>query len=312
MEVYVNDMLVKSVTVDHRIQDVAETFEVLKRYKMRLNPAKCAFGDLRRSAKPNRPCGCTKLIHIPSYRSLSTILPSYKGEDKIIDWTPECEHAFQELKEYMGKPPLLSKPKHDEDLLLYLSVSSMAISSVLIREVGKVQHPVYYISRALQDVERSHSLRQILQKPETSGRLIKWSIEQGEFGIIYCSREAIKAQAVADFLSEFTNVQPPPLPISQPEMSMEKKIRTKLPLWILHVDGASNQQGSGAGLVLTLPEDDETQYALWFGFKASNNEAGYEALLAGLCLAFELGVKQLSIFSGSQLAVNHVTEEYQA
>ncbi|CAL9019107.1 unnamed protein product [Prunus brigantina] len=82
---------------------------------------------------------------------------------------------------------------------------------------------------------------------------------------------------------------------------MEKKIQTKLPLWILHVDGASNQQGSGAGLVLTLPEDDETQYALWFGFKASNNEAGYEALLAGLSLASELGVKQLRIFSGSQL-----------
>lgn len=44
MEVYVDDMLVKSVTVDHHIQDLAETFKVLKRYKMRLNPAKCAFG----------------------------------------------------------------------------------------------------------------------------------------------------------------------------------------------------------------------------------------------------------------------------
>ncbi|CAL8174755.1 unnamed protein product [Prunus armeniaca] len=104
----------------------------------------------------------------------------------------------------------------------------------------------------------NHPLRQVLQKPETSGRLIKWSIELGEFDIIYRSREAIKAQAVADFLSEFTDVQPPPLPTDQLEMSMEKKIRPNLPLWILHVDGASNQQGSGAGLVLTSPEDNET------------------------------------------------------
>lgn len=120
----------------------------------------------------------------------------------------------------MGKPHLLSKPEHGEDLLLYLSVSFIAISSVLIREVGKVQHPVYYVSRALQDAETrypeieklalalvisawklrsyfqsytivvltNHPLRQVLQKPNTSSRLIKWSIKLGEFNIIYRSR----------------------------------------------------------------------------------------------------------------------------
>ncbi|CAL2238554.1 unnamed protein product [Prunus armeniaca] len=76
-----------------------------------------------------------------------------KGKTKLIDWIPECERAFQELKEYMGKPPLLSKPEYSEDLLLYLSVSSTALSSVLIREVGKVLNPMYYVSRALQDAE---------------------------------------------------------------------------------------------------------------------------------------------------------------
>ncbi|XP_016652663.1 PREDICTED: uncharacterized protein LOC107880143 [Prunus mume] len=242
--------------------------------------------------------------------------------------------SLTELKEYLGKPHLLSKPEHGEDLLLYLSVSSTTVSSVLIREVGKVQHPVYYVSRALQDAERryleieklalalvssarklrpyfqshtivvltNHPLRQVLQKPETSCRLIKWSIELGEFDIIYRSLEAVKAQAVVDFLSEFTNVQPPSLPTDQLEMSMEKKIQPNFSFWILHVDGASNQQGS---------EDNETQYALLFGFKASNNEAEYEALLTGLRLASELGVQQLRIFSDSQLVVNHVTKEHQ-
>lgn len=61
---------------------------------------------------------------------------------KLIDWTPECERAFQELKEYMGKPPLLSKLEYGEGMLLYLSVSSTVLSSVLIREVSKVQHPM--------------------------------------------------------------------------------------------------------------------------------------------------------------------------
>ncbi|CAL8168940.1 unnamed protein product [Prunus armeniaca] len=122
---------------------------------------------------------------------------------------------------------------------MYLSVSAMAVSSVLIRPKESAEHSVHYVSKTLQDVEvqypdieklafalvvsarrlrpyfQAHTihvltnqpLRQVLQKPETSERLVKWAIELGEFDIHYKPHPATKGQAIADFISEFTEPQ---------------------------------------------------------------------------------------------------------
>ena len=68
-------------------------------------------------------------------------------------WDDKCKQAFRALKEYLGKPPLLSKPVKGEPLFLYLAVSEHTISGALIREEERVQWPVYYISKRLIDVE---------------------------------------------------------------------------------------------------------------------------------------------------------------
>ncbi|KAG5544400.1 hypothetical protein RHGRI_016977 [Rhododendron griersonianum] len=85
-------------------------------------------------------------------------------------------------------------------------------------------------------------LRRILHCPETSGRLIQWSIELGEFDIEYKPRIAIKAQVLADFLAEYTYPEPEELPKEEPKP------------WILQVDGSTTREESGAGLVLTSPK----------------------------------------------------------
>ncbi|CAL8117216.1 unnamed protein product [Prunus armeniaca] len=85
-----------------------------------------------------------------------------------------------------------------------------------------------------------------------------------------------------------------------------------VPLWILHVDGSTNQQGCGAGLVLTTPDGCKVEYALRFNFRTSNNEAEYEALLASLRLAKSMRSKQISIHSDSQLIVNQITADFAA
>ena len=86
----------------------------------------------------------------------------------------------------------------------------------------------------------------------------------------------------------------------------------KLLTWELYVDGSSNEGGSGAGLILVSPEGHRVHCALRFRFKASNNEAKYEALIAGLKLAKEMQVELLDIYCDSQLVVCQVTNEYQA
>ena len=72
-----------------------------------------------------------------------------------------------------------------------------------------------------------------------------------------------------------------------------------LPIWRLSVDEAANAQGSGADLILTSPEGIDIEYALRFGFRASNNEAEYEAVIAGLNLAHSMEVDQLEVCSDS-------------
>ena len=78
------------------------------------------------------------------------------------------------------------------------------------------------------------------------------------------------------------------------------------------MDGSSNDGGSGAGLILISPEGHRMHCALSFGFRASNNEVEYEALIAGLKLAKEMKVESLEIFSDSQLVLSQITDEYQA
>ncbi|KAI5337129.1 hypothetical protein L3X38_016398 [Prunus dulcis] len=83
-------------------------------------------------------------------------------------------------------------------------------------------------------------------------------------------------------------------------------------MWQLRIDGASNQKGAGAGVVITTPDGTLLEQAITLGFSASNNEAEYEALLAGLRLAKELAIKKLAIYSDSQLITNQASSEYMA
>ncbi|KAL0433391.1 UNVERIFIED_CONTAM: hypothetical protein Slati_2673400 [Sesamum latifolium] len=144
----------------------------------------------------------------------------------------------------------------------------------------------YFLSYPV-GVRTNTPLKQVLGKPETSGRLIKWAIELKEYDISYLPRTTIKAQALADFVSEMTET-------TQEEVFEERP-------WLLHVDGSSTAQGSRAGIVHTTPQGDDMEFAVKFEFKASNNEAEYEALVLGMRIAQDAGAPHLLAYSNSQL-----------
>ena len=152
------------------------------------------------------------------------------------------------------------------------------------------------------EVPTEYPMKQVLHKPETSGRLMKWAIELSEFDIRYKPKPAIKGQILADFFMEFTSAEP----------AEKTQTKTNPSIWKISVDGASNAQGSGAGLILTSPEGIDIEYALRFGFRTSNNEAEYEAVIAGLNLAHSLEVDQLEVYSDSQLVVKQIEDTYEA
>ena len=152
------------------------------------------------------------------------------------------------------------------------------------------------------EVPIEYLMMQVLHKPETSGRLMKWAIELSEFDIRFKPKTAIKGQVLADFVTEFTSAEP----------AENTQMPTDLPIWRLSVDGASNAQERGAGLILTSPEGIDIEYALRFGFQASNNEVEYEAVIAGLNLAHSMEVDQLEVYSDSQLVLRQIEDTYEA
>ena len=122
---------------------------------------------------------------------------------------------------------------------------------------------------------------------------MKWAIELSEFDIGSKPKTTIKGQILADFVMEFTSA----------ELAKDTQTTPDLPIWKLFVDGAANAQGSGAGLILTSPEGIDIEYTLRFKFRASNNEAEYEAVIAGLNLAHSMEIDQLEVCSDSQFVV---------
>ena len=152
------------------------------------------------------------------------------------------------------------------------------------------------------EVPTEYPMKQVLHKPEVSGRLMKWAIELSEFDIRYKPETTIKGQVLADFVMEFAPI----------ELAKTTHAEDDLPIWKLYVDGASNAQGSGAGLILTSPEGIDIEYALRFGFHASNNEAEYEAVIVGLNLDHSLEIDQLEVYNDSQLVVRQIEDIYEA
>ena len=123
-----------------------------------------------------------------------------------------------------------------------------------------------------------------------------------EFDIRYKLRTTIKGQVLADFITEFTLTEP----------TETTQLASDLPIWRLFVDGAANAQGSDGGLILTSSDGNDVEYALEFWFQASNNEAEYEVVIAGLNLAHSMEADQLEVCSDSHLVVKQIEDSYEA
>ena len=127
-------------------------------------------------------------------------------------------------------------------------------------------------------------------------------------------RTSIKKQVLADLVVEFTKLEIKELPSIR---NMDKKLvgtisQYRLLTWEVYVDGASNQKGSGVGLVLMSPEKVIIEKSLRLDFSAINNEAKYEVLLVGMTMVQRMGGKSIKLFSDSRLVVGQVKGEFEA
>jgi hypothetical protein len=293
------------------------------------NPEKIAaitnMGPIKDLRGVQRVMGCLATLS----RFISCLgekgLPLYRLLRKAerFTWTPEAEEALENLKALLTNAPILVPPAAGEALLIYVAATTqVVIAAVMVerREEGHallIQRPVYFINEVLSEtkvrypqiqtrwklqhyfeshpvtVVSSFPLGEIIHSRKASSRIAKWAVELMGETLSFAPRKAIKSQVLADFLAEWTDTQLPTTPI-EPE------------LWTMYFDGSLMKTGAGAGLLFISPLGKHLCYVIRLHFLASNNMAKYEALVNGLRIAVELGVRCLDARGDSQLVNNQV------
>ncbi|KAJ0433317.1 putative nucleotidyltransferase, Ribonuclease H [Helianthus annuus] len=368
MEVYIDDMVVKSKKAEDHLRDLEEAFDILDKYNMKLNPSKCHFGvkagkflgymvtqrgieaspeQIKALVNIKSPANAKDVQRLTGRIAALNRFISKSSEkckefydilrkNKKFEWTEKHENALQALKEYMSSAPALAKPEKGDVLSLYLAVSSTAVSAVLVKDHEGTQYPIYYVSKSLLDAESRYShleklilalimastklrhyfethtivvktnfpIKNVLRKPEMSGRMAKWAVKLSAHDIRYEPRTTIKSQALADFVADFSSDLQ-----REAELEVQQLDETKDP-WILHTDGSSNVKGTGLRILLKSPQGDIIPHSIACEFQATNNEAEYEALIAGLQIAKDMGVKYLKVYVDSLLITNHFNGSY--
>ncbi|XP_057803385.1 uncharacterized protein LOC131018688 [Salvia miltiorrhiza] len=344
-----------TVRAEDHVPDLEEVFAVIRKYRLMFNPAKCTFGvttgkflgykvtpagievntDKVKAIMDMTPLRGMKevqtlngrIIALSRFisRSAKRSMPFFKilRKGTKFQWIAEFRMSFEDLKVYLAELPTLTKPVPREVLYLYIAVGEESVSSVLIREEGNHQRPIYFVSRIIQgpelnymEIEKaalaviviarklrpyflSHRVvvrtalpfRQVLGRPNLLGRMVKWAVELGEYDVEYEPRMAIKAQALADFIQETIRC-----PVQE--------------FWIAFVDGSVTKEGCGIGVYIISPSSEVYQFVIKFTCRMSNNEAEYEAVVRGAHILSKLRDECVIIRTDSQLVAQQLSGSY--
>nr|GEX54971.1 reverse transcriptase domain-containing protein [Tanacetum cinerariifolium] len=328
LKAYVDDMVIKRRDEKMLLADVSKTFDNLKKINMKLNPKKCSFGveegkflgymvtlegirvnprkikalaDLQsprtlkemqslsgKLAALNRFLVKSTERSLPFFNTLKNITKENKHEYR---WTQEAEKAFQQMKKLITDLPSLTLPWEKETLYAYLAVT-LNEAEKNYAPMEKLALALIHMSRRLMRYFEAHPIKDITDQPiknilnntETSGKLAKYAVELGTYNITFIPRNAVKGQVLADFLSESSEGEKEELYFRMPEVTL---VKDDTESWTLFTDGASSPKGS-----------------------STNNEAEYEALLAGLRIARQMNILNIEVKVDSKLVASHIIENY--
>ncbi|XP_048599750.1 uncharacterized protein LOC125579891 [Brassica napus] len=276
MEVYIDDMLVKSLDEHDHVSHLEECFTRLNLHNMKLNPTKCRFAVSSR----------VFLGYLVICRGIEA---NPKQINILIEMvSPKTKREVQRLTGRVAALNSFISRSTDKCLPFYDTLKGN-------KKFEWSEEP-YFQSHTIV-ILTAFPLRTILHSPSQSGRLAKWAIKLSEYDVEYRPRTCAKSQVLADFLVELptgdmTNMEPDST-------------------WVLHDDGSSSKQGSGIGIWLTSPTGEILEQSFRLEFHASNNEAEYEALIAGLRLAHGK-ICNIHAYCDSKLVANQYSVEYEA
>ena len=173
---------------------------------------------------------------------------------------------------------------------MYFISKVLSDSKTHYPQIQKLLYTVLITKRKLRHYFESHPMTfmtsfphdEVIQNQDATGRTAKWALELIDQGIAYAPRTAIKSQVLANFITKWTEVQTPPAVVDQE-------------YWTMYFDGSLMKKGAGVGLVFVSPLGVRMRYMVWLHFPSSNDIAEYKALINGLRIAIELGIRRLDI-----------------
>nr|GEV65783.1 reverse transcriptase domain-containing protein [Tanacetum cinerariifolium] len=329
LEAYMDDMVIKSKNEKMLLDDIAETFDNLKKINMKLNPKRCFFGveegkflghivmseGIRDNPKKTKALAVCRMI--PTIFQHSEEHNQRKKHE--CRWTKEAEEAFQQMKNLIMDLPSLTPPWEKETLYAYLAVLAETISAVLLTDRKERQCLMQYVSKTLNEAERNYA-----------------PMEKLALSLIHMTR----------WLRRYFEAHPVKVITNQPIRNILNNTETsgKLAKYFVEL-GAYNityiprntvngqvladflseapegekeelyfqmPEGSGACLVLIGPNGIKYTYALRLTFPSTNNEAEYEALLAELRIARQMNISNIEVKVNSKLVASQINRNYEA
>ena len=378
VEVYVDDMIVKSRDRADHWAALERFFQRIRCFRLRLNPKKCTFGvtsgkllgymisergievdpDKIRAILDMSPpqteteirgfLGRLQYISRFIVRLTDTCEPIFrllrKKQPKV--WDDQCTQAFERIKEYLLSPPVLVPPIPGRPLLLYLSVSDVALGCMLAQldDSGR-ERAIYYLSKrmleyetryimierfclalvwatrrlrhymteySVQLVSRLDPLRYLFDRPVLTSRLMRWLVLLIEFDIQYVTQKSIKGSVLADHLASLPVTDSRVIDDDFPDEEIVGV--TSLSGWRMYFDGAANHSGYGIGVLLISSHGDHIPRSVRLAFAdrypATNNIVEYEACILGLETALELGIRRMEIFGDSNLVIRQIQGDW--
>jgi hypothetical protein len=305
VEIYIDNIMVKSASVAGHLGDVQQVLERTRRFELKMNPKKCAFGisagqflgflvhergikiglksqeAVKIMVPPTKKKELQQLIGKINFvrRFISNLsgriepfmeLVKIKANDEFC-WGAEQQRAFEEIKEYLSKPPVLVPPQQDKPFYIYLSVGDTSIASVVIQVHDGKERVVFYLSRKMLDAEtrypdieklclclfftctknrhillsaetivicKSDVIKHMLSTPVLKGQLGKWMLALSEFDIRYQPAKVVKGQALADLIEERISTDIAALSVRA---------------WAMYFDRSACGDGCGIDILLVSP-----------------------------------------------------------
>ena len=248
-------------------------------------------------------------------------------KSQLTIWDDQCQHAFERIREYLLSPPVLAPPTPSHPLLLYLSVSHIALGCMLAQldDSGK-ERAIYYLSKMMLDyqtryvmierfylalvwvtrrlrhyiteysvhlISRLDPVKYLFDRPTLVGRLTRWLVLLTEFDIHYVTHKSIRGSIVADHLALLPVFNGRAIDDDFPYEDVAAV--TSISGWCMYFDSVANHSRYGIGVLLIFPHGDHFPRSVHLTFSdrhpATNNIVEYETCILGLEIALEPGIR---------------------